>query len=204
MKTAKSLTMGGILLILLGIPHSARAGEYTVDPTHTTVAFGVRHLFTTVNGVFRSFEGHISFDPDHPDKTKVEGSIDAASIDTNVEKRDDHLRSPDFLNVEKYPKITFASTQVTDVDKENHKGKLHGDLTLHGVTKPIVLDVEFLGQGKDPWNNTRAGFRAATKINRKDFDVTWNKVVESGGFLVGDELNVAIDVEAIADQPGQK
>jgi polyisoprenoid-binding protein YceI len=204
MKTARSLMIAGILLTLLSDPNTAAAGEYKIDPAHTTVGFGVRHLFTTVNGVFRSFEGQIIFDPEHPEKTKVAGSIDAASIDTNTEKRDDHLRSPDFLDVEKYPKITFVSTQVTDVDKERRKGKLHGDLTIHGVTKPVVLEVEFLGKGKDPWNNTRAGFHAATTINRKDFNVTWNKIVESGGFLIGDELKIGIDVEAIAEQPGGK
>lgn len=204
MKTARGLMMAGILLSLLGNPNTAPAGVYSIDPAHTTVGFGVRHLFTTVNGVFRSFEGRIVFDPEHEERTKVEGSIDAASIDTNVEKRDQHLRSPDFLEVEKYPKITFVSTQVTDVDKEKRKGKLHGDLTIHGVTKLVVLDVEFLGEGKDPWENTRAGFHAATTINRKDFNVTWNKVLESGGFLVGDELKIAIDVEAIAERPGGK
>jgi polyisoprenoid-binding protein YceI len=204
MKKARSLMIGGILLALLIEPNTTRAGEYKVDPAHTTVSFGVRHLFTTVNGFFRSFEGSIIFDPEQPEKTKVEGTIDAASIDTNVEKRDEHLRSPDFLDVEKYPKITFVSTQVTDVDKEKRKGKLHGNLTIRGVTKPVALDVEFLGEGKDPWNNTRAGFHGATTINRKDFNVTWNKIVESGGVLIGDELKVGIDVEAIAQQPGGK
>jgi polyisoprenoid-binding protein YceI len=204
MRTAKSLSIAGFLLVLIGATNTARAADYKVDPAHTTVGFGVRHLFTTVNGVFRSFEGRVTFDPEHPEKSKVEGSIDAASIDTNVEKRDEHLRSPDFLDVEKYPKITFVSTQVTDVDKEKRRGKLHGELTLHGITKPIVLDVEFLGEGKDPWNNTRAGFHAATTINRRDFNVTWNKIVESGGVLVGDELKVAIDVEAIAARPGEQ
>jgi polyisoprenoid-binding protein YceI len=204
MKTSRSLLTAGILLALLGDPNATRAGEYKIDPAHTTVGFGVRHLFTTVNGVFRTFEGRIIFDPEHPEKTKVEGSIDAASIYTNVEKRDEHLRSADFLDVAKYPKITFVSTQVTDVDKERRKGKIHGDLTIHGVTKPVVLDVEYLGEGKDPWNNTRAGFHAATTINRKDFNVTWNKIVESGGVLVGDELKVSIDVEAIAEQPAGK
>jgi polyisoprenoid-binding protein YceI len=204
MKTSRSLLTAGILLALLGNPNTAPAGEYKIDPAHTTVGFGVRHLFTTVNGVFRTFEGRIIFDPEQPEKTKVEGSIDAASIDTNVEKRDEHLRSSDFLDVAKYPKITFVSTQITDVDKERRKGRIHGDLTIHGVTKPVVLDVEYLGEGKDPWNNTRAGFHAATMINRKDFNVTWNKIVESGGVLVGDELKVSIDVEAIAESPGGK
>ena len=187
-------------LLFLGSPGSAEARLYRIDPQHTTVLFRVRHLFTTVTGRFRTFEGTISFDPQHPQATRVEGTIDAASLDTNVAKRDKHLRSPAFFYVEKYPKITFKSTKVTDIDRKHLRGKLHGILTIRGVSKPIVLDVQFLGEGQDPWGNTRAGFHAETTIDRKDFGLTWNEALETGGFLVGDEVKIEIDAEALPEE----
>src|SRR5262249_34113203 len=160
----------------------------------TSVSFRIRHLFTSVNGHFETFEGKVVFDPKAPAKTHVEGSIDAASINTGVTKRDDHLRSADFFDVAKYPKITFESGEVTDVDSSGKSGKMHGTLTMHGVSKPVLLDVAFLGAGKDPQGKERAGFHAETKINRKDFGLSWNKTLESGGMLVGDEVTIEIDV----------
>jgi len=204
MQQVRTLTVGAMVAVLLQFPAAVLGTEYKVDHAHTTVAFGVRHLFTTVNGIFRTFEGKMWFDPQRPEETKVEGSIEAASIDTNIEKRDNHLRSEDFFHVDKYPKITFASTQVTDVDESKKGGKLHGNLTLHGVTKPIVLDVVFLGQGKDPWGNTRAGFHAETTINRKDFGLTWNETLETGAVLVGEEVRITIDAEGVPVGPTDK
>jgi polyisoprenoid-binding protein YceI len=148
-----------------------------------------------VHGRFDRFDGTIEFDPKDPKATVVRGTIESASIDTNHEKRDKHLRSADFFDVEKYPTLTFESTGVTHVNGKN--GKLAGSLTIHGVTKPVVLDVTFLGRGKDPWGNVRAGFTATLNIDRKDFGLNWNKVLETGGVLVGDEVAIRIDAEGI-------
>lgn len=186
-----------LIAFTLALPAIAPAAEYKVDPSHTSVTFEIRHLFTTVRGNFRKFEGKIAFDPADPSKTKVEGTIDAASIDTNVEKRDAHLRGKDFFDVEKYPQITFASTKVISVDDKTKSGKLEGNLTMHGVTRPVVLDVAFLGEGKDPWGNTRAGFHAGTTINRKDFGLSWNETLETGSLLVGEEVKISLDVEGL-------
>jgi polyisoprenoid-binding protein YceI len=183
------------LALALGLAAAASAATYEVDKAHTSVAFRIRHLFTSVNGRFESFDGKIDYDEKAPAETKVQGAIDAASINTGVTKRDDHLRSPDFFDVAKYPKITFESEAVTDVDAEGKTGKMRGKLTMHGVTRPVVLDVTFLGKGKDPQGKERAGFHAETKVNRKDFGLTWNKALETGGMLVGDEVTIELDVE---------
>ncbi len=179
---------------------AARAESYKVDTDHTGVTFAVRHLFTKVNGRFDKFDGTISFDPKAPEKTTVEGSIDAASINTNVDKRDAHLRSKDFFDIATYPKITFKSTKVTDLDAAKQHGKLHGLLKIRDVEKPVVLDVTFLGAGKDPWGNVKAGFTARTTINRKDFGLNWNETLETGGLLVGDEVEVDISAEGNAGE----
>ena len=184
--------------LAIGVPVAAPADTYVIDKDHTGVTFQIRHLFTKVNGRFDTFEGKVDFDPTKPEQTKVEGTIETKSINTNVEKRDDHLRSDAFFDVEKYPTITFASTKVTDVDAKALSGKLHGNLTVRGVEKPVVLDVQFLGQGKDPWGNEKAGFTATTKINRKDFGLNWNETVETGGLLVGDEVEIEISAEGNA------
>jgi polyisoprenoid-binding protein YceI len=131
-----------------------------------------------------------------PTEVKVTGSIDVESIDTNVKERDNHLRGKDFFDVANHPKITFESTSVSDIDTKANTGKLHGKLTLRGVTKDIVLDVAFTGEGPDPWGNHKAGFTASTKIDRKDFGLTWNEALETGGVLVGDEIEIQIDAEA--------
>jgi polyisoprenoid-binding protein YceI len=173
------------------------AETFDVDPAHTSVEFRVRHLFTTVTGRFESFDGKIVFDEKEPAKTRVEGSIDAATINTNVKKRDDHLRSADFFDVAKFPKITFQSASVSDLDPSGKKGKMEGTLTIHGVSRPVVLDASFLGKGKDPGGHERAGFHGTTTINRKDFGLIWNKALESGGLLLGDDVTIEIDVEGV-------
>jgi polyisoprenoid-binding protein YceI len=185
------------MTMALAIPCRAQATDFKVDPDHTSVQFHVRHLFTTVTGRFERFEGKIVFDENDPKKTSVEGSIDTDSVNTNVAKRDKHLKSKDFFWVEKYPKITFRTTGVTDVDPKTKTAKLGGVLTIRGVEKPVVLTAEFLGRGKDPWGNERAGFRATTVINRKDFGLTWNQALETGGFLVGDEVTLEINAEGL-------
>jgi polyisoprenoid-binding protein YceI len=182
------------------IPGAALATTYKADPEHTSVGFRVRHLFTQVKGRFDKFDGQIIFDPQHPEQTKVQGSIDVASVNTNVEERDKDLRSERFFDVAKYPKITFVSTGTSGIDATKKSGKLNGKLTIHGVEKPVVLEVSFLGEGKDPWGNVRAGFSAHTTINRKDFGLTWNETLETGGVLVGDEIQIEIEAEGTLEQ----
>jgi len=184
-------------LVALGLlcAQPAAADRFEVDTAHTTVGFSVRHLFTSVQGRFDTFDGKIEYDPKNPAAAKVEGSIDATSINTNLTKRDTHLRSADFFDVEKHPKITFKSTKVEVTDAKAQTGKLHGMLAIRGTERPIVLDVAFLGAGKDPWGNAKAGFSAKTTINRKDFGLSWNETLETGGVLVGDEVTIQIDTE---------
>lgn len=177
-------------------PSSVWAATYAVDKDHTTVGFKIRHLFSNVQGSFKDFSGAIEYEPGKPETWKVEAIVQAASIYTNQEMRDKHLRSPDFFDVEKYPTLTFKSTSVKSATPTT--AKLEGLLTIHGVEKPAVLDLEVHGVGKDPWGNIRAGFTAKTRINRKDFGLTWNEVVESGAVLVGEEVDIVLEVEGIA------
>jgi len=192
------ILIGGTLALALALaaPGGAGAVTYAVDPGHTSVNFRVKHLFTYVDGRFSAFDGMIEFDPDAPEKTMVSGTVDVGSIDTNVEKRDSHLRGGDFFDVEKHPKLKFESTKVTDVDMKAGTAKVHGNLTIKDVTKPVVLDAKFLGAGTDPWGNKKAGFSGTTTINRKDFGLGWNQALETGGVLVGEEVEIRIDVEA--------
>src|SRR2546426_12165787 len=157
-----------------------RALDYTSDPDHSNILFKVKHLgVSTVTGRFEKFTATFDFDPQALKLASVQATIEAASLSTNVAKRDDHLRSADFLDVAKYPTITFASREVTSI--KDSKFKLTGDLSLHGVTHPVVLDGSFGGAVKDPWGNERAAFTATTTIHRKDFGLTWNKTLDNGG-----------------------
>jgi polyisoprenoid-binding protein YceI len=169
---------------------------YTLDPVHSSVHFSVRHMMVSnVRGEFTKVSGKVLFDPDHPADASVEASIDVASINTREPQRDAHLKSADFLDVEKFPTITFSSKQVT-----LHEGgaKITGDLTIHGVTHPITLDVEGSAQEvKDPWGNQRIGMSGTTKLSRKEFGLAWNTALETGGVLVGDEVKITIDVQAV-------
>jgi polyisoprenoid-binding protein YceI len=192
----RSATACFLLVLSIALPTAARAESWTIDPAHTTVGFSVSHLFTSVQGRFDRFQGTIDFDPAKPQSTVVRASVDAASINTNNEKRDKHLRSGDFFDVEKFPTLSFESTggitQMVD-----GRGKLAGKLTIHGVTRPVAFDVVYRGQGKDPWGNVRAGFAASLNINRKDYGLNWNEALETGGFLVGDDVEIRIDAEGI-------
>lgn len=189
-------TVSCIFALVLGVGVSAHAADWKVDQSHTTVGFSVSHLFTSVQGRFDQFDGTIVFDPEKPESTVVRATVEAASINTNNAKRDKHLRSGDFFDVEKHPTLSFESTGGVTGMKEN-RGKLAGNLTIHGVTKPVVFDVTFRGQGKDPWGNVRAGFAATLTINRKDYGLNWNEVLEAGGVLVGEEVEIRIDAEGI-------
>lgn len=169
---------------------------WQIDPSHSEIQFSVRHMMiSTVRGRFKKFSGTVDADEQNPTAARVQVQIDAASIDTGDDKRDAHLRSPDFLNVEKYPYITFKSTRVERLDATH--GKLTGDLTIRDVTKPVVLDVEYAGMAKSPWGTISAGFSAHTRINRKDWGLNWNVALETGGWLVSDEISVDIEVELV-------
>jgi polyisoprenoid-binding protein YceI len=170
--------------------------SYKLDSAHTATNFTVRHMMVTnVRGGFDNVSGTLEFDAANPAASSVEVTIDAASISTGVLDRDNHLRSADFLDVENYPTISFKSTSV-EAKSDTH-AKVTGDLTIHGITKPVVLDVEFLGQAGSPFGDTRAGFEATTSINREDFGLTWNVALEAGGVLVGKDIKLNIDAEAI-------
>jgi polyisoprenoid-binding protein YceI len=170
-------------------------GTWIIDPSHSEVEFTVRHLMISkVRGLFRRFDGTIVI-AERPEDSRVEVSIEAASIDTRDATRDEHLRSADFLDVEHYPEIKFTSTSLRPGDIGHWD--MTGDLTVRDVTRQVLLDVEFSGATVDPWGNLRSGFEAATRIDRDQFGITWNQALEAGGFLVGKEILVEIDVEAI-------
>jgi len=178
------------------------ASTWTIDGTHSQVEFAVKHMmFTTVRGRFADFEGVVEMDPDTPERSSVEVEIGARSIDTQVDARDQHLRSADFFDVEKYPTITFRSKRVEgDVGKPGSTFTVVGDLTLHGVTREVVLNATFDGTGPDPWGNSRAGFSAETTLDRRDFGLTWNQGLEAGGVLVGHDVKIRLVVQAVKEQ----
>lgn len=168
--------------------------SWQIDFSHSEINFKVRHMMIThVHGVFNRFDGSVNFDEADPAKTTVDIKIEMDSIDTRDEKRDAHLRSADFFDVEKYPTMTFKSTKVEMIDETS--AKLTGDLTIRDVTRPVTLNVEFLGKQKAPWGVTNAGFSASSRLNRKDFGLNWNVALESGGWLVGDTVEIAIELE---------
>jgi polyisoprenoid-binding protein YceI len=169
---------------------------WSIDPAHSHVEFAVKHLMiSTVKGRFGVVNGTVRTDESDPAKGQVEVEIDAASIDTREAQRDTHLKSADFFDVEKFPRLTFKSTRIAGVDGDSFK--LTGDLTIHGVTRPVTLDVTSEGRGKDPWGGERAGFSATGKIKRSEFGLTWNQVLETGGFVVGDDIKISLDVELV-------
>jgi len=186
-----------VLLAALAAPAIAQsASTWQIDPAHSSIQFGVRHLMiSTVRGKFPKFTATVTGDEKDPTAASVEASIDASSIDTGEARRDEHLKSPDFFDVAKYPTITFKSTKIELAG--GHKFRLHGDLTMHGVTKPVVLDVEVTPEVKDQRGATRAGAHATTKVNRKDFGINWSKSIDGGGVVVGDDVDVTIEVEGV-------
>ncbi|GAA3396135.1 YceI family protein [Cryptosporangium minutisporangium] len=171
-------------------------GDYTLDPAHSRIGFVARHaMVTKVRGAFNVFEGSAVLDGDNPEKSSAKVVIKAASIDTRNEQRDGHLRTNDFLDPETYPEITFVSTSAVVVDENNYE--LIGDLTVKGVTKSITIPFAFEGAAKDPFGNTRVGFEGSVTINRKDFGITWNAALETGGVLVSDKIVLEFEVSAI-------
>jgi polyisoprenoid-binding protein YceI len=173
---------------------------WTLDPGHTNATFSAKHMMiTTVRGTLALVDGKIEFDPANPAAASVEATLDAASVNTGLGDRDGHLKSPDFLDVANYPTITFKSTKVEP--KGDNKANVTGDLTIRGTTKPVVLDVEFLGATKNPFTQAEAaGFTATTSIAREDWGLNWNVALEAGGWLVGKEIKLALDAEAIKVQ----
>jgi polyisoprenoid-binding protein YceI len=167
---------------------------WQVDLAHSQIEATVRHMMiSNVRGRFEKFTVNADINETHPELSKVQVVIDAASVNTQMEQRDAHLRSGDFLDVENFPTITFKSTQLEKLG--DSEGKLHGDLTIKGVTKPVTLNVEYSGQAKSPWGTINAGFTASGKVNRKDWGLGWNAPLETGGLLVGDDVKLGIKIE---------
>jgi polyisoprenoid-binding protein YceI len=166
----------------------------TIDKTHSEALFQVRHLVTKVRGRFKDFSGTIQLDEAHPENTSVALTIQTASLDTDTADRDTHLRSEDFFFAETYPTITFKSTRVAKTGADTYA--VTGQLTIRGVSRELTVPVTSLGTAKDPWGNRKAGFEAEATINRKDFGLNWNAALETGGFLVGDEVKVTLNIEA--------
>lgn len=169
---------------------------WKIDKTHSNVDFQVKHLMiSTVRGHFRDFDAVLTIDEDEPENSRVSATIDVASVDTNEPDRDAHLRSDDFFNAEAFPKMRFESRRVERLDDQ--KFRLTGDLTIRDVTREVTLDGEFEGRIQDPWGNDRVAFTATTEISRKDFDVRWNQVLETGGVAVSDKVKVRLYIEAV-------
>lgn len=181
----------------LAQPLNEIATSWQIDPAHTSVEFGVRHLMiSTVKGRFGDIAGTVTLDANDVASPFIDVTLQTASIDTRQEQRDAHLRSPDFFDVEKWPVINFRSTGIVgDTDSEF---QVMGDLTIKGVTREIILEVTREGQGSDPWGNFRAAFSAKGKIDRRDFGLTYNQVLETGGVVVGEEIKIAVEVEFTA------
>ena len=170
---------------------------WKIDPSHSAARFTVRHLVVAkVHGAFTRWSGEIQLDDQDVRRSSVRVELEAASIDTREEKRDAHLRSADFFDADNHPTLTFTSTEV--VAEAGKVTKVNGDLTIRGVTRPVTLEVEELGRAKDPWGGERVAYEAKTRINRSDFGLTWNMALEAGGVLVGDKIDITLEVQAVA------
>lgn len=178
--------------------------RWKIDPAHTAVELSVKHMmFTRVHGRFTDVEGMLDIDDDAPERASVSVRIPAASIDTGVEDRDNHLRSGDFLDVDAYPDIRFESKSVEGaIAREGDSFQVSGDLTIRGVTREVTIDVTYQGRGKDPWGNQRAGFEGSTEIDRRDWGLEWNQALETGGILVGNIVKIQLGVQAVREEAG--
>lgn len=180
-------------------PSAAGAGIWQIDPAHTDVQFAVKHLMiSTVKGRFAGVNGVIHIDDRNPSAASAEVTIGVRSIDTRQQQRDDHLRSPDFFDAERFPTITFRGRRIQGDPRGDFQ--LLGDLTIRDITREVVLQVSSEGRVKDPWGSYRAGFSATTRISRKEFGLNWNDVLESGGVVVGDQVNVSIEIELVRQE----
>jgi polyisoprenoid-binding protein YceI len=189
----KRLASALALTLLAALPLAA--DTYTIDKSHSETTFQVRHLLTKLSGKFDDYSGTININKARPAASTVEFRIKAASINTGEADRDKHLRGADFFDADKFPEIVFKSTRVVAAGKDQYK--VTGNLTMHGVTKTITIPVNVLGFAKDPWGNDKAGFELTTKLNRKDYGVNWNKALDNGGMLVGDEVTININLETV-------
>ena len=191
------ITLGATLAAALALPAAAATTNWQIDPAHTAASFAVKHLMiSTVRGEFKGITGNVNWDDQDITKSTVDVTIDAKTVDTSEPQRDKDLKSDKFFDVEKYPTITFKSKKVEQVSVG--KLKVTGDLTIHGITKEAVLDVEGPSASvKDPWGNTRVAISATTKVNRQDYGVKWNANIDGGGVVVGDDVNITIDLEMI-------
>ncbi|MGH9535221.1 MAG: YceI family protein [Terriglobales bacterium] len=170
---------------------------WQLDPVHSSINFSIRHLvISKVRGRFTQWGATLDFDEAKPQAAKMEVRIQAASVDTHEPQRNGHLKSPDFFDVEKYPELVYKSASVDVVDQDHFR--VHGELTMHGVARPVALEVEYAGRGRDPWGGERAGFTASARLNRKDFGMSFNQALETGGALLGDQVDIAIEIEAVA------
>ena len=191
MKISRSLFLAAVL----ATSPLLAADTYTIDKGHSEAAFTVKHLVSKVSGRFNDFGGNITLDAAKPEQSSVEFTIKGASVNTDNADRDKHLKSPEFFDVEKNPEITFKSSKVAPAGKD--KFNVDGTLTMRGVSKQVTLPVEFQGFAKDPWGNERAGFAVETTLNRKDYGIVWNKALDQGGYLLGDDVKIVINLEAV-------
>jgi polyisoprenoid-binding protein YceI len=176
---------------------------WNIDAAHSGIQFAVRHMVVAkVRGAFTRWTATLTLDETDLTKSRVEVDVDAASIDTHNEQRDGHLRSADFFDVEKFPRLTFASKRIERLSEDTFK--VVGDLTIHGVTREVALETELGGFGKDPWGKERVAFSGKTTIDRKDFGLTWNQVLEAGGVLVSDKVEIGFDAQAVAEETAQR
>jgi polyisoprenoid-binding protein YceI len=197
LKTILTLT-GTVALIAIIASAGLAADKYTIDKSHSSIQFSVRHMvISKVKGEFVEYAGTIHYDADDITKSSVDVTFQVSSIDTKDEKRDEHLRSPDFFDAPNHPEITFKSKRV---EKSGDGTVLVGDLTMHGVTKEISMPFEVTGVITDPWGNTRMGASAKLKLNRQDYGVSWSKKLDNGGLVVGDDVEIEIEIEAIKDK----
>jgi len=170
--------------------------SWQIDSSHSHIYFTARHMMISkVRGSFENFSGTINFDEENPTNTTVNVEVDLTSVSTRDEKRDGHLKSPDFFDVENYPTMEFVSTRVEQIDE--HNGRLYGQLTIKDITKEVVLDVDYAGIAKSPWGTVSAGFSASGSLNRKEWGLNWNQALETGGVLVGDKINIEIELELV-------
>ncbi len=195
----RKLFAAAALSLLAALP--IQAETFAIDAGHSEVGFQVRHLVSQTRGRFNDFAGTIDLDPKNLANSSVDFKIKTTSIDTNVADRDKHLRGADFFDAEKYPEITFKSKSIKAAGNDTYN--VTGTLNMHGVSKDITLPVTYLGQAKDPWGNTRAGFEATTTLNRKDFGIVWNKALDAGGAMLGDDVKININLETVKKDPAK-
>jgi polyisoprenoid-binding protein YceI len=198
-KSLAFTALAALLALAAALPASAATDTWTIDKEHSTVSFQVRHFLTKVRGQFDAFQGTVLMDPQHPETGSVEFAIDARSIDTDSPKRDEHLRSPDFFDTATNPQITFKSKRV--VPLAPGRFAVAGTLVMRGVAREVTLPVEVLGTTNDPWGNVRAGFSTALTLNRKDYGINWNKALDEGGYVLGDDVEIDIQLETVRQKP---